>query len=122
MAIFIISDLFFVGVLLQKTLKDSLSEHLAARVNWYAVPFFYFIYILGIFTFVVYPAHAKQSYLHALTYGAIFGLCCYATYEFTNLATLKNWPLHLVIIDLLWGISISAFISYIGFVLLEKFS
>jgi uncharacterized membrane protein len=58
--------------------------------------------------FVINPAVAKQSLLYALGAGAFFGLVTYATYDLTNLATLKDWPVSITVIDLIWGTFITS--------------
>jgi uncharacterized membrane protein len=64
-------------------------------------------------TFVILPAVEKHSLIHALSYGALFGLITYATYDLTNLATMKDWPLLVTIVDLMWGMVLSASVSVI---------
>ena len=54
--------------------------------------------------------------------GALFGIFTYATYDLTNLATLKGWPLAIVLIDILWGAVLSAVVSFSGFHLVKWFS
>jgi uncharacterized membrane protein len=57
----------------------------------------------------------KHSWVHALIFGALFGLITYATYDLTNLATLKNWPLLVTVVDLIWGTMLAASISGITY-------
>lgn len=68
----------------------------------YAVVF-YLLYIAGIVFFALRPALDGGSWLTALGYGAALGGFAYATYDLTNAATLKNWPLTIVLADILWG-------------------
>jgi len=63
---------------------------MASQVNWSAAIIFYLLFIGGIFYFAVIPALQQNSFKQALIRGAIFGLITYATYDLTNLATLKN--------------------------------
>jgi uncharacterized membrane protein len=57
----------------------------------------------------------KQSWVHALLYGALFGLVTYATYDLTNLATVKDWPLLVTVVDLVWGTVLAASVSVITY-------
>ena len=66
------------------------------------------------------PAIEKKSLTYALTAGAFFGLICYATYDLTNLATVKDWPLDVTIIDLIWGAFVSALTSVIVYFISSK--
>ena len=76
---------------------------MSPAVNWPAAFAFYLIYIVGILLFAVKPALADQSLAKAAIWGALFGFFTYATYDLTNLATLKDWPLKIVVIDVIWG-------------------
>ena len=95
----------------QKNLKYILSPH----VNWTAAILFYLIYIVGILIFAVLPGIAKDSLRHAALWGALFGFFTYATYDLTNLALLKDWPLNIVVIDILWGTVLCTAVATIGF-------
>lgn len=86
-----------------------------ATPNWTAAIIFYLLFIVGLVVFVVAPSLAKQSWSQALLLGALFGLICYATYDLTNLATIKNWPILVTVVDLIWGTVLSASVSYISY-------
>ncbi len=94
---------------------------LKADVNWIAAIMFYLLFILGVVIFVITPAIDKRSWVNALMYGALFGLVTYATYDLTNLATVKNWPLIVTIVDLAWGTILSASVSIITYLVVVKF-
>ena len=100
--VFFAIDMLWLGVVANKFYQSQLA-HLLGPVNWPAAIIFYLIYIVGIILFAVVPALGKESLIYAVFYGALFGFFCYATYDFTNLSTLKDWPLAVVIVDVLWG-------------------
>lgn len=78
---------------------------------------FYFLYIAGIVWFAIYPAYEKASLSSALLNGAILGLVAYGTYDLTNQATMKVWPVTITVADMIWGTfltSASAAAGYIG--------
>ena len=77
-------------------------------INWIAAVLFYLVFIVGLVLFVIMPALEKGSWVHALLFGALFGFISYATYDLTNLATLKDWPLLVTLVDLAWGSILSA--------------
>ena len=89
-------------------------------INWFAAIIFYLFFIAGLVTFVISPAIEKHSWVHALLFGALFGLITYATYDLTNLATLNNWPVLVTIVDLIWGTVLSASISVITYLIANK--
>lgn len=113
--VFFAVDLLWLGVVAKNFYGRHLSDFLSEQVNWTAAIVFYLLFIVGIFLFVIMPSIEKQSYIHALIYGALFGFFTYATYDLTNLATLKNWPITVVIVDILWGIVLTATVSVSGY-------
>jgi len=80
-------------------------------VNWGAAVVFYLMYIAGIIIIAVHPALVSGSVKTAAIYGALFGFFCYATYDLTNYATLKGWPLKMVIVDITWGVFLTTSIA-----------
>jgi uncharacterized membrane protein len=80
-------------------------------VNWAAAIIFYLLFIVGLVYFAILPAVNDGEWLRALALGAFFGFITYATYDLTNLATLKDWPIQITLIDLAWGTFLGASIS-----------
>ena len=113
--VFFAVDLLWLGVIAKNFYGRHLSDFLSEQVNWTAAIVFYLLFIVGIFLFVIMPAYEKQSYIHAIIYGALFGFFTYATYDLTNLATLKNWPIKIVVVDILWGMVLTATVSVSGY-------
>ncbi len=109
--VFFAIDLLWLGVVAKTFYRDNLAHVLSPTVNWPAALSFYLIYIAGILYFAVAPALAQDSLGRALLNGALFGFFTYITYELTNMATLPNWPLKVVIVDTLWGIALCASVA-----------
>ncbi|HPC94316.1 MAG TPA: DUF2177 family protein [Sedimentisphaerales bacterium] len=82
----------------------------------------YLLFVGGIVLFVVVPASHHESWKKVLVHGAVFGLVTYATYDLTNLATIKDWPLIVTVVDLAWGMSVGAIVSLAGFAASRLFS
>jgi uncharacterized membrane protein len=76
---------------------------------------FYLIFIVGIIIFVVIPGYESKSILKTILLGALFGLVTYSTYDLTNQATLKDWPISVTIVDIVWGTSLSTIVSISGY-------
>lgn len=87
--------------------------------NLGAAVVFYLLFVFGILVLVILPAFKEGSILKALLWGSLFGLVTYATYDLTNLATIKNWPFIVTLVDLAWGTFVSATVSTIGFLLAQ---
>lgn len=100
--VFFLIDMLWLGFIANRFYQDQIG-HLLGPVNWTAAIVFYLIYIVGILIFAVVPALEVGSWQRALVLGALFGFFAYATYDFTNLATLKDWPLMVVVVDVIWG-------------------
>lgn len=117
--VFLMVDLLWLGIIAKNLYQKYLGNLLSDKVNWTAAFIFYFIYVAGISIFAIYPAIQKGSAFNAILMGALFGLFTYATYDLTNLATLKDWPISIVFIDILWGIILSASVSLSGFYIVK---
>jgi uncharacterized membrane protein len=81
---------------------------MAENPNMTAAVAFYLIYIVGVLVFAVRPALSSGDWRAAALYGALFGFFAYATYDLTNLATLKVWSLRISLIDMAWGTALTA--------------
>ena len=114
-AAFFVIDLIWLGIVARKFYREQLGFIMVDKINWPAALSFYLLFIAGLIYFVVRPSLGQESWFNALLNGAFFGLICYATYDLSNLATLKHWPLKVTIADLLWGSSLCAILSVIGF-------
>ena len=117
--VFLIVDMLWLGVIAKSIYQKYLGGFLSDNVNWTAAFIFYFIFVLGISIFAIYPSVDKNSVNNAILMGALFGFFTYATYDLTNLATLKDWPLSIVFIDIIWGSFLSAFVSFSGFYIVK---
>jgi uncharacterized membrane protein len=117
--VFFCIDLLWLGIIAKGFYGRHLADFLAPQVNWVAAIIFYLIFIVGIFIFGIMPAVEKQSWTQALILGGLFGFFTYATYDLTNLATLKEWPLTIVIVDIIWGFVLSASVSVSGFFIVQ---
>jgi uncharacterized membrane protein len=76
---------------------------------------FYLLFVVGILIFAVVPGYQAQSLSKTLMLSALFGLMTYATYDLTNLATLRDWPLKITIIDIIWGTTVSTLTGLAGY-------
>ncbi len=117
--VFMVIDLLWLGVIAKNLYSKYLSSFISDTINWKAAIIFYLLFIVGIFIFCVMPAVEKKSLQHAIVMGALFGFFTYATYDLTNLATLKNWPIAIVFIDIIWGAVLTATVSASGFLIVK---
>lgn len=120
LAVFFAIDMIWLVAVAKKFYQKQIGFLMRPEVNWIAAIIFYLLFITGLVIFVISPAVVKHSWSHALIYGALFGLITYATYDLTNLATLKDWPLLVTIVDLVWGMVVSASVSIVTYLLVSK--
>ena len=118
--VFFAIDLTWLGWVAKDLYRKYLGGFLSDQVNWTAAFIFYALFIVGIFIFAILPAAEKNSFSHAVIYGALFGFFTYATYDLTNLATLKNWPLTIVFIDIIWGSILTGTVAAAGYWIVKK--
>ncbi len=116
--VFCVIDMVWLILVAKKFYNTHIGFLMKPDINWYAAIIFYLLFIGGLVVFVISPAVEKHSLVHALFYGALFGLITYATYDLTNLATMKDWPLLVTIVDLAWGMVLSASVSVITYLII----
>jgi len=114
LAVFFVIDMIWLGVVAKGFYRRHLGSFMSPKVNWVSAMLFYLLFIVGLLVFVIRPALAAGVPLNALFYGALLGLISYATYDLTNLATLKDWPLVVTVVDLIWGTVLGGVVSYIS--------
>ncbi len=118
--IFFAIDMVWLGLVAKNFYRTQIGSLMKSDVNWTAAIIFYLIFIAGLIVFVISPAMEKGSWTHALIYGALFGLVCYATYDLTNLAVAKDWPLLVTVVDLSWGGILAASVSILTYLIATK--
>ena len=114
--IFVLFDLLWLGVIAKDFYQSRLGE-LLGPVVWPAAVVFYFVFVAGLLFFAVLPALEVHSLSKALVLGALFGLVTYATYDLTNHATLRDWPLMVTVVDILWGTVLGATVATLSYLL-----
>ena len=117
LAVFFLIDMVWLGVVAKGFYRRHLGPMLSPNVNWAAAILFYLLFIVGLLVFAIRPALVGGEPLKALFLGALLGLISYATYDLTNLATLKDWPLVVTIVDLVWGTVLGGAVSFLSAVL-----
>lgn len=121
LVIFLAIDMVWLLGIAKGLYAQKLGYLMAARPNLPAALLFYLLFAAGLQFFVVNPALVSGNWLSALLPGLFFGLVTYATYDLTNLATVKDWPVLITVLDLLWGSVVSGLTSLLGFWLIRLF-
>lgn len=118
--VFVIFDAVWLGLIAVDFYAETIGHLMAETVNWGAAVVFYAMYIGGIAHFVSIPAGAAGDLKKAAVNGALFGVIAYGTYDLTNFATLRDWPLKVVVYDMIWGGFITASAAIGGFFAVKK--
>lgn len=113
-------DAFWLTIVANKFYKSNIGTLLLEKPNMAAAVTFYVIYVVGVVVFALLPALEKGSWQQAMWLGALFGFVAYATYDLTNLATLKNWSLKVVIVDMAWGALLTGAVATISYFILHS--
>lgn len=117
---FLAVDMVWLVFIAKNFYAKYLGHLMSSSVNWLAAIIFYLLFIVGIVVFVAGPSLSAQSWTKALLLGGLFGMIAYATYDLTNLATLKNWSLLVTVVDIIWGTTLSASVSLITYFMARK--
>ncbi len=115
--VFLVIDMIWLGFVARGFYQHHLGFLMAPSPNWFAAILFYLLFVVGILVFVVVPGIQENSLQTTLVRAALFGLITYATYDLTNLATFKDWPLLLTVVDMIWGTVLSVTVSFAGFLI-----
>jgi len=108
-------DLIWLLGIAKNLYRDDMGSLMASEPKLLAGLGFYLLYALGSTIFVILPALSKQSWMHAVQYGALFGFFCYMTYDLTNLAVIRDFPTRLAFIDIAWGSAVTALSAGIAY-------
>ncbi len=108
-------DLAWLGFAAKAFFEPAVGSLMAEKTNYAAAVLFYVLYIAGILLFAVTPALRGGGWTTALALGAAFGFFAYMTYDLTNMATLRLWPVHLAVIDVAWGTFVTAVAAGAGY-------
>ena len=118
--VFFAIDMVWLGLVAKDFYRSQMGFLMKSDINWPAAILFYLLFVAGLVVFVITPALEKSAWIHALLYGALFGLIAYATYDLTNLATLQGWPLLVTVVDLAWGAVLAASVSTATYFIARK--
>jgi len=120
LTIFTAIDAVWLTVVAKKFYTKQIGFLMKENPNFLAAILFYLLFIVGLVIFVISPSVEKKSLMSAILLGGLFGLITYATYDLTNLATIKDWPILVTIVDLCWGTFLAASVSALSYLVIMK--
>lgn len=104
-------DFLFLGTVARSFFNAQVGDMLG-EIRPVPAVLFYLLYVVGVLIFVSGPAAATST--STLLYGALFGLFCYATFELTSLSLLKHWTWPVALVDISWGMFVTALSATLG--------
>jgi uncharacterized membrane protein len=120
--VLLVIDMLWLGVVAKNMYQEAMGDLMSPQPRLAFAAVFYLLYPIGLVIFAILPGIDAQSVTRAAVLGALFGLFCYSTYDLTNLAVVRNWPLALSFIDIAWGTLVSGVAAAAGAVALRWFS
>jgi uncharacterized membrane protein len=117
LALMVALDLLWLGVVARPVYQQGIGHLMAEQPRVPVAVLFYLLYAAGIMVFAVAPG---GGWGRTLTAAALFGFFAYATYDLTNLATLRQWPIGLSLLDVAWGTFVSTVAAAAGKVALDR--
>jgi uncharacterized membrane protein len=118
--VFFVVDMIWLGVIARGFYRKALEPLLTPNINWTAAIIFYLLFLVGVLVFALLPGMEKRSLVYTIGMAALFGFIAYATYDLTNLATLRDWPLMLSIVDMMWGSFLSASTAGLTYLIMTR--
>jgi len=120
--VFLGMDALWLTLAAQRLYRPLIGDMLLERFNLVPALLFYVVYIIGIVAFAVSPAFSSDRWTTATLNGALLGFVAYATYDLTNQATLRNWPVAVTVVDLCWGTTLTALAATAGYLIARPFA
>ena len=114
-AVFFALDFAWLSTATTSIYQRYLGDLLAKQPRLGVAAAFYLLYVVGIVALAVVPGLREGSMVGALWRGALFGLLAYATYDLTNLSTIRDWPWQVSVIDMIWGTTLNSLVAVAGY-------
>ncbi len=106
-------DAVWLNVMSSRFYRPRIGHLMAESPNLAAAGALYVIFIAGLMVLVILPLLASNAGTgKTLLMGAAYGLAAFATYDLTNQATLRDWPVVVTLVDLAWGAALTAIITF----------
>ena len=112
--VMLVIDAIWLGLIARPLYVQAIGPLLADPPRWGAVALFYLAYPAGLVWLAVRPLASTEGLRPVALTGAGLGLLAYGTYDLTNLATLRDWPVWIAALDMAWGTLVSAVAAAAG--------
>jgi uncharacterized membrane protein len=119
--VFLAIDVVWLYSTAERLYRKEIGFLMRENFNFSAALIFYLFFAGGLMFFVVNRAVALSSWQYALFAGMFFGFITYSTYDMTNYATIKDWPLMITVIDIIWGSFLCGITSFLSYQIIKYF-
>jgi len=119
---FLVIDGLWLGLIARQFYADQLGSLLRSPFWVLPAAVFYLFYTAGLVFLAVRPLQPEISISSVAIYGAIVGAMAYGTYDMTNLSTIKDWPVLMSVVDMIWGTVLSASVAVVSALVVRQFS
>jgi uncharacterized membrane protein len=113
-------DMLWLGVIARSLYQAGIGHLMADKPNIPVAALFYLMFPAGLVIFAVQPQAGNPGWAATAGMAALFGFFAYATYDLTNLATLRDWPWSVALVDMAWGAAVSAASATVGKLVLDR--
>lgn len=113
--VFFAIDFAWLATATSRLYKPMLGSLLSNQPKLGVAGLFYLVYVVGIVALAVVPGLKEGAVVGALWRGALFGFLAYATYDLTNLSTIRDWPWQISVIDMVWGTTLNSAVAVAGY-------
>ena len=120
LVVFLAMDFVWLTLMTPRLYQPDIGPLMAAQPNMIAVVAFYALFMIGLVVFAILPALERGGWRRAASLAALFGFLAYATYDLTNLATLRGFTVRLTVADMAWGAVASAVAASVGFAAAQR--
>lgn len=113
--VFFALDFVWLSTATSRVYRPYLGDLLAEQPKLGVAAVFYLLFVVGIVALAVIPGLQEGTVIGAMWRGALFGFLAYATYDLTNLSTIRDWPWQVSVIDMAWGTLLNTLVATAGF-------
>jgi len=114
-AAFLVIDFVWLTTMGDRFYRAQLGSLMREQANLPVALLFYVFYVVGVLVLAVMPGVEAESVVKAAAYGALLGFVAYGTYDITNLSTIRDWPVVVTVVDLVWGSVLTGSVATVGY-------
>lgn len=116
----VLLDYLWLGIIMRSWYVDAFGSLMRASIGYGYAGVFYILYAVGIVYFCIIPGFQAGAVGVVFMRGVFLGGLCYMTYDLTNAATLQDFPVSIIVPDILWGAAVTGVVAVVGHVVMSS--